>query len=698
MFGLLFLSLLVFSQAANEFKTIWDSDFNGEIVIDFQNNWNGNYYYGIDTSNCDTSVNNVNSNTVTITGLTINTNYLVCFDSGFVGLYFPRSQLYSVKEWGNTTWGLSMTSFFENAVNLNGMDTVAPILTNVRDMNSMFARAINFNQSIGNWNTGSVIYMSYMFSGATSFNQNISSWNTGAVTDMNSMFARAINFNQNISNWNTSSVTDMNNMFASATSFNQNIGNWNTGAVTDMSYMFYGATSFNQNISNWNTGAVTDMVYMFASAINFNQQLDSWDTSSVTGMAGMFYEATSFNQNISNWNTSSVTDMNNMFASATSFNQNIGNWNTGAVTDMSGMFAGATSFNQNIGNWNTSSVTDMNNMFASATSFNQNIGNWNTGAVTDMSGMFAGATSFNQNISNWNTGAVTDMNFMFYGATSFDQTLGKWNMTSVINAENMLDYTNLSIDNYESTLEGWSLQNLSFPILGAEGLKYCNKTARDIITNKNISIVGDICVCCSLEASITSVTSTTFTLTNTGNESISQVINANCTPLPLSPGNSSSCTYNSSNPNITIVGAESKNSKPLILPPPLPTQSFSSSNSTSAPYSFSVPNNANVTCQTPNGNPLNTSVSLLTNVNANSYLNITKTSTLPQTVQVGSLIKYQIVITNTGSTPIYNVTLSDINTFNTSLSCNPPLPGTLSGGQSSTCDYNYVITQDDLNY
>ena len=49
----------------------------------------------------------------------------------------------------------------------------------------------------------------------------------------------AINFNQSLNNWNVSNVTNMNYMFKEAINFNQDINNWNISNVTDMSRMFY---------------------------------------------------------------------------------------------------------------------------------------------------------------------------------------------------------------------------------------------------------------------------------------------------------------------------------------------------------------------------------------------------------------------------------------------------------------------------
>ena len=55
--------------------------------------------------------------------------------------------------------------------------------------------------------------MHIMFRGATSFNQSLSNWNTGSVTSMSEMFRDTSSFNKDISDWNVSSVTDMFYMF-----------------------------------------------------------------------------------------------------------------------------------------------------------------------------------------------------------------------------------------------------------------------------------------------------------------------------------------------------------------------------------------------------------------------------------------------------------------------------------------------------
>ena len=113
----------------------------------------------------------------------------------------------------------------------------------------------------------------------------------------------------------------------------------------------------------------------------------------------------------------------------------------------------------------------MSSMFAYATVFNQSL-NWDTSSVTNMRMMFREASSFNQSL-NWDTSSVTEMFMMFYLASSFDQSLGAWNISLVADMVYMLDYTALTVANYDATLIGWEdgpkQQNVT---LGASGLSF----------------------------------------------------------------------------------------------------------------------------------------------------------------------------------------------------------------------------------
>jgi surface protein len=254
----------------------------------------------------------------------------------------------------------------------------------------------------------------------------------------------------------TTLVTYMAYWLQGSDSFNQHIDSWDVSNVTNMSQMFEGANSFNQPISSWDVSNVVFMFKMFSGANSFNQPIGNWDVSNVIYLWYMFLNNTAFNQPIENWDVSRATDISYMFSGATAFNQPLGNWDVSRVGEMEGTFEDATAFNQPIGNWNVSSVVWMADMFSGATSFNQNIGNWNVSSVTKMYRMFENATSFNQPIGSWDVSTVTSMSEMFSGAYAFDQNIGSWNVSNVSTMAGMFDGAQLSTDNYDATLIGWS--------------------------------------------------------------------------------------------------------------------------------------------------------------------------------------------------------------------------------------------------
>jgi surface protein len=406
---------------------------------------------------------------------------------------------------------------FYSAGNLTSVPTSLPTLSSITNMSNMFFLATIFNQDISGWDVSSVTDMTNMFNSATAFNQNLSNWDVSNVTTMTRMFIAANAFNQPL-NWGskTSKVTNMAQMFQEATHFNQDISGWDVSSVTEMYGVFQDATHFNQNLSDWDVSNVTDMANIFYGAIAFNQPLN-WGskTSQVQYMNGIFLGATSFNQDVNGWSISSVTTMNSMFYGATSFNKPLNwNWATNLNNNitMTTILFGATSFNQNLSSWDFTKVGDCENMFDGATSFNnggqpltwdvstktnlyrlfynasafnQDLSSWNVSNVTNMQYMFNNAIAFNQDLSSWNVSNVEDMSYMFNNATSFNQNLGNWDVSKVTNMYGMLDYSNLSIDNYNSTLNGWVQLSLHEGVtLTAAGLVYNSSgiTAHNFLT------------------------------------------------------------------------------------------------------------------------------------------------------------------------------------------------------------------------
>jgi surface protein len=228
----------------------------------------------------------------------------------------------------------------------------------------------------------------------------------------------------------------------------------------------------------------TDLIGMFTGYdfdvdVNNIGDITGWNTSCITGMESLFAQS-NFNQNIVNWDTSSVQNMIGMF-SQSPFNQDISAWNTSSVTSMAGMFDMNTAFNQNIDNWDTSSVTDMNTMFY-GTPFNQDISSWDTSKVTNMEVMFA-ESSFNQDIGNWDTSSVQSILYMF-SVTPFNQDISAWNISSIPDFTGFLSFSNLSIENYDALLLGWSSQdvNSGVPFDAGYSVYSCaGKVGRDIL-------------------------------------------------------------------------------------------------------------------------------------------------------------------------------------------------------------------------
>jgi surface protein len=250
---------------------------------------------------------------------------------------------------------------------------------------------------------------------------------------------------------------------------------WDVSNVTEMNAAFFEAFSFDGDLTNWDVSSVTDMSFMFWKADAFNQDIGNWDVSNVTDMHRMFGAAFEFNQDVGNWVVSNVTNIEGMFGAAYEFNQDIGNWDVSNVTNMSAMFSSAFAFNQDIANWDVSDVTNMLGLFRRATWFNQDLSSWDVSNVTNMQAMFEGAETFNHDIGSWDVGSVSDMKWMFLDASSFDQDIGSWDVSNVLNMSQIFNNSNLSTENYDAILNGWSALNLQPSVeLGAVGINYCD--------------------------------------------------------------------------------------------------------------------------------------------------------------------------------------------------------------------------------
>lgn len=405
-----------------------------------------------------------------------------------------------------------LSSMFKNntVFNNSGSTSISGWTTSAcTNMSSMFYQSDAFNQPIDSWDVSKVTSMDSMFFGTALFNQPLNSWNVGNVITLEDMFWGSV-FDQPLNNWNTSGVTNMSSTFDSA-DFNQDIGSWDVSGVDGTAFnngfqgMFSSNPFFNNggspSISGWTIGSSpVSMRSMFQNADAFNQPIGPWDVSNVTDMSFMFAASALFNQNLSNWDVGNVTTFRSTF-NGTPFNNggspDISGWTVSNLTTTQGMFSSSASFNQPIGSWDTSNILDMSFMFDGATLFNQPIDSWDVSNVTSTAAMFQNGDAFNQPLDSWDVSKVIDMSSMFdTNPSSFDQDISMWNVSGVTNMTKMLDNSNISVDNYNHILTGWTGWDgtgttktlVSGVTFGAAGLNFTSgSTAEDA---RNYLITG----------------------------------------------------------------------------------------------------------------------------------------------------------------------------------------------------------------
>ena len=149
-------------------------------------------------------------------------------------------------------------------------------VSNITNMSYLFSRkkylSIYSNQS---FNKNSEFDEDEINDYTLSFNEDLSLWDVSNVTNMEGMFAGCQSFNKPLNDWKVSNVRNMTNMFNFCVNFNQPLNNWNTSNVITMNCMFCTSIKFNQPLNNWNVSNVITFEEMFQNCRNFNQPLNN---------------------------------------------------------------------------------------------------------------------------------------------------------------------------------------------------------------------------------------------------------------------------------------------------------------------------------------------------------------------------------------------------------------------------------------
>lgn len=489
-------------KSTSDFVTTWQTTnpfLRGDSTITILTDPNYSYNYDVDLNNDGVF------DSLGVTGDLIHRyndtgTYTIRIRGNFPRLYHTVSglayngKIISLDQWGTNAWQ-NLDSTFRYCVNLVYNATDTPNLSNVNSLIATFFDCRKFNANLSNWNFSGITSLNSMLSGCHIYNQPVNSWDVSNVTDLSFLFHDCFLFNQPVNNWNVSKVTTMRCLFFRCYPFNQPLNNWDMDSVKNTSCML-SETSFNLPLDLWDVSSDTSMAGMFLGT-PFNHPLNNWDVSNVQNIHTMFTDA-AFNLPLDNWDVSNVYNMGGTFAGA-SFNQPLDNWDVSNVRNMRYMFS-RSNYNLSLSNWDISSVRDMGGMFR-ASVFNQPLNSWDVDSVYFMNQMFYDS-QFNQPLDLWKTDNTYSMSEMFRRNKVFNQDIGNFNITKIFNQgidygiRHMLDSTNLSKQNYDSTLIKWSLQNKSGLFLGAAGLEYClADSARNRLLAMGWGIVGDSLNC-----------------------------------------------------------------------------------------------------------------------------------------------------------------------------------------------------------
>lgn len=134
-----------------------------------------------------------------------------------ISMYYSDEQsqkaLVSIDHWGIIPW----QSMFGAFTSCSGMEYKAedkPNLTNVISVEGMFADS-SFDGAIGDWNVSNVQNMEGLFALAPNFDQDLGSWNIGSVSSMQNMMdgsgKSTTNYSNTLIGWSSQNQADLPN-------------------------------------------------------------------------------------------------------------------------------------------------------------------------------------------------------------------------------------------------------------------------------------------------------------------------------------------------------------------------------------------------------------------------------------------------------------------------------------------------------
>lgn len=309
-------------------------------------------------------------------------------------------------------------------------------------------------------------------------------YKTSNVTDMDSAFYFCVSLEE-IPLFDTSSVTYFGSTFQGCSSLKK-IPPLNTSSGVTFTSMFNGCSTL-ETVPMMDLVGAGSLTSMFNGCTKL-KEVPLFDTSTVTSMSSMFNTCRALKK-VPAFNTANVTAMDSMFNTCYNINE-VPLFNTANVTTMASMFASCFSLRK-VPLFNTANVTDVSSMFSSAYMVNE-IPAFDFGKVTTAASAFG--TSDIRKASFTNMGVSFSLSGANISSTQLDAVYT--NLITLPTAKTITAATWTGTNPYTYT--------------------YTTSVAHGFRVGQLVTITGATpTVWNRTNASITAVTSTTFTLATT---------------------------------------------------------------------------------------------------------------------------------------------------------------------------------------